>query len=38
VEHNHELLYSDPFERGWLVRVIPDNIESELENLSVRVA
>ncbi|HEX9652414.1 MAG TPA: response regulator [bacterium] len=37
VEHNHSLLSSDPIHRGWLVRVIPENIESELENLSVRV-
>jgi CheY-like chemotaxis protein len=36
VEHNYSLLDSDPLERGWLVRVIPDN-RSELENLSVRI-
>ncbi len=37
VEQHYQLLYTDPYDRGWLVRVIPENIELELENLSVRV-
>lgn len=37
VEEDYEMLNRDPFNTGWLVRVIPENIESELENLIVRV-
>ncbi|NIR52786.1 response regulator [candidate division KSB1 bacterium] len=42
IEINHKLeedtglIDSDPFDQGWLVRVIPTNLENELENLTPR--
>lgn len=37
LEQNIDLLNTDPFSKGWLVRTIPTNLENELENLSKSV-
>lgn len=34
MQENLELLHEEPFKRGWLVRVIPTNLETELQNLT----
>lgn len=34
VETNPELINTDPFDQGWLIKVIPTNLERELENLT----
>ncbi|MDZ7290234.1 MAG: response regulator [candidate division KSB1 bacterium] len=34
VQGNPHLLNKDPFGEGWLVRIIPDNLENELAHLS----
>jgi CheY-like chemotaxis protein len=36
IEQNPNLINTDPFFRGWLVRIIPTNLESELGNLTLR--
>jgi CheY-like chemotaxis protein/glycine cleavage system H lipoate-binding protein len=33
IEKNANLINTDPFNLGWLVKIIPTNLESELENL-----
>ncbi len=38
VRENPELLNQSPFDEGWLVRMIPLNLERELENLVIRGA
>lgn len=34
VEQNPNLINTDPFNHGWLIKVIPTNLEKELENLT----
>jgi CheY-like chemotaxis protein/glycine cleavage system H lipoate-binding protein len=34
VQENPQLLNRDPMDSGWLVRIVPDNIENDLANLS----
>jgi CheY-like chemotaxis protein len=34
IEKNPNLINSDPFHHGWLVKIIPTNLQSELENLT----
>jgi FixJ family two-component response regulator/glycine cleavage system H lipoate-binding protein len=34
IETNMNLINTDPFNQGWLFKIIPTNLESELENLS----
>lgn len=34
VETNPNLIDTDPFNQGWLIKVIPTNLERELENLT----
>jgi CheY-like chemotaxis protein len=36
IEQNAHLIHTDPFFQGWLVRIIPTNLESELVNLTLR--
>jgi glycine cleavage system H lipoate-binding protein len=36
VREESELLSSDPYGDGWLVRIIPENLEEELCNLTHR--
>ncbi len=35
VKQNANLINVDPFHQGWLVRIIPTNLENELENLTI---
>ncbi len=34
LEKNPDLIDSDPFGRGWLIKILPTNLEGELEKLS----
>jgi CheY-like chemotaxis protein len=36
IEQNVNLINTDPFLKGWLARIIPTNLESELSNLVLR--
>jgi len=34
IETNMNLIDKDPFDKGWLVKILPTNLEGELENLT----
>jgi len=34
IEKNPNLINTDPFNQGWLVKIIPTNLQNELENLT----
>jgi len=36
IETNFNLINSDPLQNGWLVKIIPTNLATELENLTLR--
>ncbi|HEX9970777.1 MAG TPA: hypothetical protein VGD14_01790 [bacterium] len=36
IEANFNLINSDPLQNGWLVKIIPTNLATELENLTLR--
>ena len=36
IEINPDLMNTDPFNDGWLVKIIPTNLASELENLTLK--
>jgi glycine cleavage system H protein len=36
IEKNPDLMNTDPFNDGWLVKIIPTNLASELENLTLK--
>ena len=35
IDKNMNLINTDPYDKGWLVKILPTNLESELENLSL---
>ena len=36
IEKNPNLINTDPLNQGWLIKIIPTNLESELENLTLK--
>ena len=36
IEKNPNLINKDPFKHGWLIKIIPTNLQSELENLTLK--